>query len=180
MPVFKRSIQKSRKQKTLGNEPHKAAAGGGKLNREDILRTYTSHQQKIWESQRRSLTSSIPPRPDRPDDKRSLARDRIERQEARRAARTRERYEADQRGYQIGTDRVLRITRQLKDGRYEQETVTDPVVITAYLQAKITESIKREGFSEGGLYMALNRFDGKVANLKHFRIKLCVAIVVPF
>jgi len=65
----------------------------------------------------------------------------------------------------------LRHSTQNKDGTFEQEDITDPVVITAYLQAKLTESIKRDGFSEGGLYNSLNRFEG-IANLKNFRIKL--------
>jgi hypothetical protein len=84
-----------------------------KLNREEMIKSYTLQQQKIWETQRRSLTSSIPPKPDKPDDKRAQQRMKVERQEHERQNRIRQRYEEEQRKFQIGSDRKLRITRQV-------------------------------------------------------------------
>lgn len=85
-----------------------------KVHRDELVKSYTLQQRKIWEIQRRSLTSSIPPKPDAPDDKRSIQKQKIERQEQERQQRIRQRYEDEQRDYQIGSDRKLRITRQVR------------------------------------------------------------------
>ena len=101
------------KQKRRGGGEDEAKQNN-KVHRDELVKSYTLQQRKIWEIQRRSLTSSIPPKPDGPDDKRSMQRQKIERQEQERQQRIRQRYEDDQRDYQIGSDRKLRITRQVR------------------------------------------------------------------
>jgi hypothetical protein len=40
------------------------------------------------------------------------------------------------------------------------------------MRAKLTESIKKDGMAEGGMYNELDRYEGKVDNLKQFKIKM--------
>lgn len=110
--VFKRTMQKNKRR---GEDETKQ---NSKVHRDELVKAYTLQQQKIWETQRRSLTSSIPPKPDRPDDKRSIQRQKIERQEEERQRRIRQRYEDEQRDFQIGSDRKLRITRQVRRANF--------------------------------------------------------------
>jgi hypothetical protein len=124
-------MQKSKKR---GEEENKQT---GKLNRDEILRAYTIQQQKIWEAQRRSLTSSIPPKPDRPDDKRLLQKLKIERSEVERQQRIRARYEEEQAGFQIGSDRKLRITRQVC--RLTHALVIEPFCRTLTESSRVIE-----------------------------------------
>jgi len=107
--VFKRTIQKS-KSRRGGDEEGKQ---NNKLNRDELLQAYSLQQQKIWEAQRRSLGNSLPPKPDKVDDKRAIQRAKFERQEQERQSLLRQRYEDEQTQYQIGSDRKLRITRQV-------------------------------------------------------------------
>jgi hypothetical protein len=72
----------------------------------------------------------------------------------------------------MGLTRYLLSYAQNSDGTIEHEEITDPVVITAYMRAKLTESIKKDGMAEGGMYNELDRYEGKVDNLKQFKIKM--------
>lgn len=73
---------------------------------------------------------------------------------------------------EMGLTRYLLSYAQNNDGTIEHEEITDPVVITAYMRAKLTESIKKDGMAEGGMYNELDRYEGKVDNLKQFKIKM--------